>query len=88
MYTLLWLTRTRNAEGSLTAAAATVYKYISNGDGQTQDCGNSSANALELPQSCAKPSMYCVMHKCHEYVTAVNNNGAATSSQCYCGIMC
>ena len=25
-----------------------------------QDCGNSSAKALELPQSCAKPANYCV----------------------------
>ena len=25
-------------------------------DGFTQDCGNSSANALELPQSCVKSS--------------------------------
>ena len=25
-------------------------------DGLVQDCGNSIANALELPQSCAKPS--------------------------------
>ena len=24
-------------------------------DGLAQDCGNSSANALELPQSCVKP---------------------------------
>ena len=26
-------------------------------DGQAQDCSNSSANALELLQSCAKPSI-------------------------------
>ena len=26
-------------------------------DGQVQDCSNSSANALELLQSCAKPSI-------------------------------
>ena len=26
-------------------------------DGLAQDCGNSIANALELPQSCAKPSI-------------------------------
>ena len=25
-------------------------------DGLAQDCGNSTANALELPQSCTKPS--------------------------------
>ena len=25
-------------------------------DGFTEDCSNSSANALELPQSCVKPS--------------------------------
>ena len=28
-----------------------------NTDGSVQDCGNSSANALELPQSCTKPSI-------------------------------
>ena len=27
-------------------------------DGLAQDCGNSSALALELPQSCTKPSIY------------------------------
>ena len=27
-------------------------------DGLAQDCGNSNANALELPQSCVKPSTY------------------------------
>ena len=27
-------------------------------DGLMQDCGNSIASALELPQSCNKPSMY------------------------------
>ena len=27
-------------------------------DGLAQDCSNSSANALELPQSSAKPSIY------------------------------
>ena len=27
-----------------------------------QDCGNSSANALELPQSCAKPLTAWVFH--------------------------
>ena len=28
-------------------------------NGLVQDCGNSIANALELPQSSAKPSVYC-----------------------------
>ena len=28
-------------------------------DGLTQDCSNSSAYALELPQFCVKPSMWC-----------------------------
>ena len=27
-------------------------------DGLVQDCGNSIANALELPQSCSKPSIW------------------------------
>ena len=27
-------------------------------DGLAQDCGNSSANVLELPKSCAEPSNY------------------------------
>ena len=31
--------------------------YANHIDGLVQDCGNSIANALELPQSCAKPSM-------------------------------
>ena len=31
-------------------------------DGLVQGCGNSSANALELPQSCTKPSIYQVIH--------------------------
>ena len=26
--------------------------------GLSQDCGNSIADAMELPQSCAKPSLY------------------------------
>ena len=28
-------------------------------NGLVQDCGNSSANALELPQSCTKPLQWC-----------------------------
>ena len=28
-------------------------------DGLVQDCGNSSALAMELLQSCTKPLMYC-----------------------------
>ena len=31
--------------------------YIHQFDGLAQDCGNSIANAMELPQSCAKPSI-------------------------------
>ena len=31
---------------------------LSNIDGLVQDCSNSIANALELLQSCTKPSMY------------------------------
>ena len=27
-------------------------------DGLVQDCGNSSASAMELPQSCTKPYIY------------------------------
>ena len=36
-----------------------VYYFASipNIDGLAQDCGNSVANALELPRSCAKPSI-------------------------------
>ena len=30
-------------------------------DGLAKDCGNSSANALELPQSCTKPLNLCLM---------------------------
>ena len=32
-------------------------------DGLVQYCGNSSALAIELPQSCAKPSTWCVNTK-------------------------
>ena len=32
--------------------------YIHHIDGWAQDCSNSSALAMELLQSCAKPSMY------------------------------
>ena len=30
-------------------------------DGLVQDCSNSSALAMELLQSCSKPSMWCVI---------------------------
>ena len=33
-------------------------KYVVHVHGLVQDCGNSSAYALELLQSCTKPSMY------------------------------
>ena len=33
-----------------------------NVDGGVQECGNSSALALELLQSCTKPSMYCLQN--------------------------
>ena len=33
-------------------------------DGSVQDCGNSSADSLELPQSCANPSMCRYYVKC------------------------
>ena len=34
-----------------------ILEKIDNVDGLVQDCGNSIANTLELPQSCTKPSM-------------------------------
>ena len=34
-----------------------ILQSISNINGLVQDCGNSIANAMELPQSCTKPSM-------------------------------
>ena len=35
-------------------------------DGLAQDCGNSIANAIELPQSCAKPMIYAsFIHTCN-----------------------
>ena len=40
----------------------TLNDYI---DGLAQDCSNSIANALELPQSCTKPSKYCYLNKIH-----------------------
>ena len=33
----------------------------SHANGSVQNCGNSSANALELLQSCTKPSNHCLM---------------------------
>ena len=42
------------------------------GDVLVQDCGNSSASALELPQSCAKPLIcYIILHSIilHVYYT-------------------
>ena len=33
-------------------------------DGLVQDCSNSSALAMELLQSCTKPSMYLFLHIC------------------------
>ena len=51
-------TRSGRYEGhgarGLRAIMIIVKYYI---DGLAQDCDNSSAKALELPQSCAKPSM-------------------------------
>ena len=38
-----------------------IYSYlVFSIDGLVQDCGNSSAHALELLQSCTKPSIYCL----------------------------
>ena len=34
-----------------------LFTYIEHIDGIAQDCGNSSALAMELRQFCAKPSM-------------------------------
>ena len=36
----------------------------SNIDGLAQDCSNSSALAMELLQSCTKPSNYVLIHMC------------------------
>ena len=37
-----------------------VMQNEDNIEGSAQDCGNSIPNALELPQSCAKRSIYTV----------------------------
>ena len=42
---------------SLTMTLETV--YINQIDGLVQDCSNSIVDALELLQSCTKPSKYC-----------------------------
>ena len=38
-------------------SSTTTETPVSHIDGLVQDCSNSSANALELPQSCTKPSV-------------------------------
>ena len=35
---------------------------IHDDDDQVQDCGNSSALAMELPQSCSKPSILTLLY--------------------------
>ena len=49
--------------------------------GLVQDCGNSSANALELPQSCPKQSIHnhSAMHD-----TTVSAYTALCVSECVC----
>ena len=42
-----------------------ISKYF---DGLVQDCGNSIANALELLQSCTKPSIWSLMHSEESFV--------------------
>ena len=37
------------------------WSHIDIFDDLVQDCGNSSADALELPQSCNKPSFWCML---------------------------
>ena len=48
-------------------------------NGFVQDCGISIANALEIPQSCTKPLMYCEeMRKINGLVQDCSNSIAKT----------
>ena len=40
----------------------TQWRRVIRIDGLVQDCSNSIANALELLQSCTKPSMYALVN--------------------------
>ena len=40
---------------------------------KTQDCSNSIPNTLELPQSCIKPSICCLIWSVHGYKEAITN---------------
>ena len=58
----------RQLHGTFMYYARELWRYINNWvdpwhvqiDGLVQDCSNSSALAMELLQSCAKPSLYCL----------------------------
>ena len=41
----------------------TQWRRVIRIDGLVQDCSNSIANALELLQSCTKPSMYALVNE-------------------------
>ena len=47
-------------------------------DGLVHDCSNSIANALDLLQSCTKPSLYLVRvacaHICQAYLSVTETN--------------
>ena len=47
----------KQAPGGSQLTQATIYMYI---DNSVQDCSISSALAMEILQSCAKPSIYAV----------------------------
>ena len=44
-----------------TGKAKNAFNFQYDTDGLVQDCSNSFANALELLQSCTKPSIYLVI---------------------------
>ena len=48
-----------------------VISMLHNIDGSVQDCSNSTANALELLQSCTKPSIYDLWDTNHSPVVMV-----------------
>ena len=52
-----------------------------NVDGSVQDCSNSIANALELPQSCTKPSMWSC-HYCDVIMGAISSQITSLTIVC------
>ena len=54
-FTVLWKKQVVHCRVGTVYSGYNVLQYT---DGSEQDCGNSSASAPELPQSCAKPLIW------------------------------